>query len=91
MIYIKEKFSHVWLFATPQTVVHQAPQSMGFSRHEYWSGLPFPFLTDIIIYFKNVKKGKHIKLKQTEENNDSVNKSMKYKTKAIEEINNKNF
>ena len=29
---------HVQLFATPQTVVHQAPLSMGFSRQEYWSG-----------------------------------------------------
>ena len=33
--------SCVWLFLTPQTVVHQAPLSMGFSRQEYWSGLPF--------------------------------------------------
>ena len=30
-----------WLFATPRTVAHQAPLSMGFSRQEYWSGLPF--------------------------------------------------
>ena len=29
-------------FATPWTVVHQAPPSMGFSRQDYWSGLPFP-------------------------------------------------
>ena len=28
--------------ATPWTVAHQAPLSMGFSRQEYWSGLPFP-------------------------------------------------
>ena len=34
-------FSRVWLFATPWTVAHQAPLSMGFSRQEYWSGLPF--------------------------------------------------
>ena len=33
----------VWLFATPWTVAHQAPLSMGFSRQEYWSGLPFLF------------------------------------------------
>ena len=32
----------VWLFAIPQTVAHQAPLSMGFSRQEDWSGLPFP-------------------------------------------------
>ena len=35
-------FSHVWLFATPWTVACQATQSMGFSRQEYWSGLPCP-------------------------------------------------
>ena len=34
--------SRVRLFATPWTVAHQAPLSMGFSRQEYWSGLPFP-------------------------------------------------
>ena len=31
----------VWLFATPWTIAHQVPLSMGFSRQEYWSGLPF--------------------------------------------------
>ena len=35
-------FSHLWLFATLWTVAHQAPLSMGFSRQEYWSGLPCP-------------------------------------------------
>ena len=39
--------SRVRLFATPQTVAYQAPPSMGFSRQEYWSGLPFPFLGDL--------------------------------------------
>ena len=34
--------SHVQLFAIPWTVARQAPQSMGFARQEYWSGLPFP-------------------------------------------------
>ena len=34
--------SRVRLFATPCTVAHQAPLSMGFSRQECWSGLPFP-------------------------------------------------
>ena len=33
-------FSHVWLFMTPWTVAYQASLSMGFSRQEYWSGLP---------------------------------------------------
>ena len=43
--YVKVKLlSHVRLFVTlsPWTVAHQAPPSMGFSRQEYWSGLPFP-------------------------------------------------
>ena len=34
--------SRVRLFETPWTVAYQAPPSMGFSRREYWSGLPFP-------------------------------------------------
>ena len=34
--------SCVQLFATPWTMAHQAPLSMGFSRQEYWSGVPFP-------------------------------------------------
>ena len=33
--------SHVWFFATPWTVAHQAPLSMGFTRQEHWSGLSF--------------------------------------------------
>ena len=39
--------SHVLLFATPWTVPCQAPLSMGFSRQEYWSELPFPLLGDL--------------------------------------------
>ena len=35
------------LFATPWTVAYQAPLSMGFSRQEYWSGLPFPSSGDL--------------------------------------------
>ena len=35
-------FSHVQLFAIPWTVAYQSPLSMGFSRQEYWSVLPFP-------------------------------------------------
>ena len=34
--------SRIWLFATPWTEAYQAPPSMGFSRQEYWSGLPLP-------------------------------------------------
>ena len=37
-----KSLSHVWLFATPWTAAPQAPPSMGFSRQEYWSGVPLP-------------------------------------------------
>ena len=37
-----KSLSHVRLFATPWIVAYQAPSSMGFSRQEYWSGLPLP-------------------------------------------------
>ena len=40
-------FSHVWFFATQWTIAHQAPLSMGFSRQEYWSRLPFPSPEDL--------------------------------------------
>ena len=40
-------FSGVWLFMTLWTVARQAPLSMGFSRQEYWSGLPFPSPGDL--------------------------------------------
>ena len=45
-------YSHVQLFATPWTVAHQAPPSMGSSRQEYWSGLAFPSPVHIYIYVK---------------------------------------
>ena len=42
-----KSLSHVRLFATPWNVTYQAPLSMGFSRQEYWSGLPFPSPGDL--------------------------------------------
>ena len=41
-IYVLTHFSRVQLFVTLWAVVFQVPLSMGFSRQEYWSGLPFP-------------------------------------------------
>ena len=35
--------SHVQLLATPWTAAHQVPPSMGFSRQEYWNGVPLPY------------------------------------------------
>ena len=46
-IYTLSLFSHVQLYATPWTVVHQAPLSMEFSRQNYWSGLPCPSPGDL--------------------------------------------
>ena len=45
--FIVRYFSCVQLFATPQMVAYQALPSMGFSRQEYWSGLPFPSPADL--------------------------------------------
>ena len=42
-----KSLSRVQLFATLWTVAYQASQSMGFSRQEYWSGLPFPSPGDL--------------------------------------------
>ena len=39
--------SRVQLFVTPWTIAYQAPPPMGFSRPEYWSGLPFPSPGDL--------------------------------------------
>ena len=61
--------SRVRLFAIPWTVAYQDPPSMGFSRQEYWSGLPFPspikkctqvkiymiFINEVIKYLENHK------------------------------------
>ena len=42
-----KSLSRVQLFATSWTIAYQAPPSMGFSRQEYWSGLPFPSPGDL--------------------------------------------
>ena len=39
--------SHIQIFATPWTVAHRAPLSVGFPRQEYWGGLPFPSPRDL--------------------------------------------
>ena len=42
-----KSLSRVLFFVTPWTVAYQAPLSVGFSRQEYWSGLPFPSPGDL--------------------------------------------
>ena len=44
-----KSFSRVPLVATPWTAAYQAPPSMGFSRQEYWSGLPLPSPSKILV------------------------------------------
>ena len=42
LLLLLSRFSRVQLCVTPETAAHQAPPSLGFSRQEHWSGLPFP-------------------------------------------------
>ena len=42
LLLLLSRFSRVQLCATPEKAAHQAPPSLGFSRQEHWSGLPFP-------------------------------------------------
>ena len=42
LLLLRSRISSVRLCATPQTAAQQAPLSLGFSRQEHWSGLPFP-------------------------------------------------
>ena len=42
LLLLLSRFSCVWLCATPWTAAYQAPPSMGFSRQQYWSGVPLP-------------------------------------------------
>ena len=60
-----KSLSRVRLFVTPWTVAYQAPPSTGFSRQEYWSGLPFSFSNTgpLISKFMNEMKFKKYFLK----------------------------
>ena len=49
LLLLLSRFSRVWLSATPWMAAHQAPPSLGFSRQEHWSGLPFP--SPIFLFF----------------------------------------
>ena len=42
LLLLLSRFSRVLLCATPETAARQGPPSLGFSRQEHWSGLPFP-------------------------------------------------
>ena len=49
-----KSLSRVWLLATPWTAAYQAPPSMGFSRQEYWSGLPLPSYLRLLIFLPEI-------------------------------------
>ena len=46
-----KSLSRVRLLVTPWTAAYQAPLSMGFSRQEYWSGVPLPSPSDMLDFF----------------------------------------
>ena len=50
-----KSLSCVQLFATPWTAAHQAPPSMGFSRQEYWSGVPSPSPTERLVHWNSLR------------------------------------
>ena len=50
-----KSLSHVQLLATPWTAAYQAPPSMGFSKQEYWSGVPLPSPKESIAFTKTKK------------------------------------
>ena len=51
-----KSLSRVRLLATPWTAAYQAPLSMGFSRQEYWSGVPLPSPSEMLLLPKNLKE-----------------------------------
>ena len=61
-----KSLSHVQLFVTPWTAAYQAPPSMGFSRQEYWSGLPLPSLLQMLncvqLFATRSKPGKQARI-----------------------------
>ena len=61
-----KSLSRVWLLATPWTAAYQAPPSMGFSRQEYWSGVPLPSPTLLIGW---LNYGQYIKVSQSHVSN----------------------
>ena len=66
LLLLLSRFSRVRLCATPQMAAHQAPPSMGFSRQEYWSGVPLPspknqLKLKQLLLFKN-KSGEKLKI-----------------------------
>ena len=74
--------SHVQLCVTLWTAAHQAPLSTGFSRQDYWSGLPFP---SPVAYIQNLKNDTNLLTEQKQ--NHRVRKLMVTKGKTGRGIN----
>ena len=83
-----KSLSRVRLLATPWTAVYQAPLSMGFSRQEYWSGVPLPSPKDLSAIQKENLMGKKSSLinsvSVTERVNGCYSKSSTYKLSSYE-------
>ena len=76
-----KSLSHVQLFATLWTLAHQAPRSMGFSRQERWSRLPFPSpwdLPDPGIEPRSAALGRRFNLWATREATNLLHHSINY-------------
>ena len=63
LLLLLSRFSHVRLCATPWTAAQQTPTSLGFSRQEYWSGLPFPSPMHYLYIKSEVNKGTCMELR----------------------------
>ena len=68
--------SHVQLLATPWTAAHQAPPSMGFSRQEYWSGVPLHSPHRVLI-MGSKRDDSYVTLDKLPNNSESVFSSVK--------------
>ena len=58
LLLLLSHFSRAQLCATPWTAAYQAPPSIGFSRQEYWSGLPLPSPMITLLSVKQIESGK---------------------------------
>ena len=81
MLLLLSHFSHVRLCATPEMAAHQAPPSLGFSRQEHWSGLPFPSPNRMLLSHK--KEWNNATRGNTDEPGDYHPKWSKRKTNTI--------
>ena len=67
LLLLRSRFSRVRVCVTPWTAAHQAPQSLGFSRQEHWSGLPFPSPIFYLEYLNQICNRTHNNFIQTKD------------------------